>query len=129
MQRLKDAGVKLLITTAVADSLKLTIDIYFNPLVISATGGRVDGTVSDPVGDAIRNYLKNLPFNGVFLLQNLVDVLQKVEGVTVVDVKAASAQYGALPFVPFPVEYIPDAGYLRLFSAGDLILTFIPYSE
>lgn len=129
MSRVKDAGVKLLITSSAADNLKLKIDIYYNPLVLTAAGGRVDGFTSDPVGEAVKAYLKNLPFNGVFLLQNLVDVLQLVDGVKVVDIKEAQAKYGALAFTSFRVQYIPDAGYLRIYNIGDLILTFIPYSE
>lgn len=129
MGRVKDAGVKLLITSTTADSLKLTIDIYYNPLVLNANGGRADGVTSTPVQDAIKAYLKNLPFNGVFLLQNLTDVLQLVDGVKVIDIKEAQAKYGALAYTSFRVQYIPDAGYLRIYNDSDLLLTFIPYSE
>ena len=129
MGRVKDAGVKLLITSAAADSLKGVLDVYYNPLVINSVGGRNDGVSSDPVRDAIKTYLKNLPFNGVFLLQNLVDVLQLVDGVEVIDIKEMQATYGALPYTAFRVQYIPDAGYLRIYNDADLKLTFIPYSE
>lgn len=129
MNKVKDAGVKLLITSTGADSLKLTIDVYYNPLVLNAAGGRADGVSSEPVQQAVKTYLKNLPFNGVFVLQNLVDVLQKVDGVQVIDVKEAQAKYGALAYTAFRVQYIPDAGYLRLYNAADLQLTFIAYSE
>jgi hypothetical protein len=129
MSRVKDAGVKLLITSGAADSLKLTMDIYYNPLVLNAAGSRADGVSANPVQDAVKLYLKNLPFNGVFLLQNLVDVLQAVDGVRVIDIKQAQAQYGALAYTAFSVQYIPDAGYLRVYNDTDLQLTFIPYSE
>lgn len=129
MKKVKDAGVKLLITSGVADALKLDMDIYYNPLVINASGGRLDGFTSTPVQDAIKAYLKNLPFNGVFLIQNLVDQLQLVDGVDVINIKSAQAQYGALPFQSFAVQYIPDAGYLRIANDADLTINFIPYSE
>jgi len=129
MARVKDAGVKLLITSSAPDSLKGSINVYYNPLVINANGGRNDGFSADPVRDAFKLYLKNLPFNGVFLLQNLVDVLQLIDGVSVIDIKQMQARYGALPYTSFNVQYIPDAGYLRLYSDSDLVLTFIPYSE
>lgn len=129
MGRVKDAGVKLDITSGSADSLKQTIDIYYDPLVINSSGARIDGTSSDPVGDAIRSYLKNLPFNGVFAVQKEVDYLQTVEGVVLINVKSSKAKYAALPYTSFSVQYIPDAGYLRIVSPGDLILSFIPYSN
>jgi hypothetical protein len=129
MKRIKDAGVRLNITSTAADELKLSLEIYYNPLVLNSAGGRLDGTVSEPVQDAVKEYLKNLPFNGVFVLQNLVDVLQLVDGVKIAHLVGSQARYGLLPFQSFGVKYLPDAGYLRLANPGDLTITFIPYSE
>lgn len=129
MARVKDAGVKLLITSDPADSIKGKIDVYYNPLVLNSNGGRNDGVSADPVREAFKLYLKNLPFNGVFVLQNLVDVLQAVDGVKIIDIKEMQAKYGALAYTAFRVEYLPDAGYLRIYNDADLELTFIPYSE
>lgn len=128
MKEVKDAGVKLEITSTVADQLKLQMDIYYNPQILNSLGGRLDGTVAEPVQDAIKNYLKNLPFNGVFLLQNLIDELQKVEGVVIAHLINAEAQYGLLSFSAFAVQYVPDSGYLRI-ENNNLILNFISYSE
>lgn len=129
MKRIKDAGVRLNITSSAADELKLNIELYYNPLVLNSAGGRLDGTVSEPVQDAVKEYLKNLPFNGVFVLQNLIDVLQLVDGVKIAHLVGAQARYGLLPFQSFAVKYLPDAGYLRIPNPGDLTITFIPYSE
>lgn len=125
MKQVKDAGVKLDITTAVADDLSLSLRIVYNPLVLNAAGQRIDGTSQTPVQDAIRLYLKNLPFNGVFSLQKLVDVLQLVDGVSDLNVDSATARYGALPFSSINISYLPDAGYLRIANA-DLQIQFIP---
>ncbi len=129
MKRIKDAGVRLNITSSAADELKLNIELYYNPLVLNSAGGRLDGTVSEPVQDAVKEYLKNLPFNGVFVLQNLIDVLQLVDGVKIAHLVGAQARYGLLPFQSFAVKYLPDAGYLRITNPGDISVTFIPYSE
>ena len=129
MQTIKDAGVKLLITTGPADGLKLSADIYFNPLVLNAAGNRLDGTEATPAQDAISTYLKNLPFNGVFALQNLQNQLEQVEGITLINYTNAQSQYGLLPYTAFAVFYIPDSGYLRFINPGDLQLNFIPYNE
>ncbi|HLO38378.1 MAG TPA: hypothetical protein VK173_07810 [Lacibacter sp.] len=129
MKRVKDAGVRLNITSTAADGLKLTLEIYYNPLVLNSTGARLDGAGAEPVQDAVKNYLKNLPFNGVFVLQSLIDQLQVVDGVKIAHLVSAQAQYGLLPYQSFAVKYLPDSGYLRLINPGDLVLTFIPYSE
>jgi hypothetical protein len=129
LKRFKDAGVKVEMTSTVADSLKLTADVYFNPLVLKSDGSRLDGENSTPVQDGTKAYLKNLPFNGLFILQNLVDQMQKIDGVVLIDIKSASARYGSLPYQSFSVQYLPDGGYLRFVSNNDLIINFIPYSE
>lgn len=128
MKQVKDAGVKLNITTAVADALVGQVHIYYNPLVLNAQGGRNDGVSANPVLDAFKQYLKNLPFNGVFVLQNLVDVLQQVEGVKIVDIKRMEATYGVLSYTSFSVQYIPDSGYLRIYDDVFMELEFFQYS-
>lgn len=120
MQEIKDAGVKLLITSGVADALKLDLFIKYDSLVLDVQGKRLDGTNPRPVQEAIKNYLKNLPFNGRLELSALVDEIQKVDGVRAPYVTAASAKYGALPFTSFAGQsYLPDAGYLRFMNEDD----------
>lgn len=128
MSRVKDAGVKLLITTNDPDSLKISLAIYYDPLVLDSEGTRLDGSDNEPVQKAVRNYLRNLPFNGIFVLAYLVDALQEVPGVVVPHVLAASANYGLLSYTAFGVEYQPDSGYLRIITPTDLTLSFIPKS-
>jgi len=126
MKRVKDAGVKVIITTGPADSLKLKVQAKFNPLVLNASGQRIDGTDNEPVQKAIDKYLKNLPFNGVLELDKLVDTIQLVEGVNHAYILEASARYGALAYTSFTDgRYTPDAGYLKLYSAGDLLTLWI----
>ncbi len=124
MQRVKDAGVKLSITSTEADSLKLSLRIIYDPLVLNAQGQRIDGTTLTPVQDAISSYLRNLPFNGVFVLQSLVDALQVVSGVKIVQINSAEAKYGALPYTSINIRYTPDAGYLRIVTPSDLSIVF-----
>lgn len=124
MQRVKDGGVKLNITSGAPDALKLSLRIKYNPLVLNSAGGRIDGVVTNPVQDAIKAHLKNLPFNGVFSVAKLVDAIQLVEGVDEVKVDLVQTKYGALPFTSVDIDYIPDAGYLRIADA-DLSIQFI----
>lgn len=127
MESVKDAGIKLLITSTVADDLKASLRIFYNPLVLNGTGARIDGESFTPVQDAFKLYLKNLPFNGLFVPQLMIDHLQAVDGVVIVKDDLWQARYGALSFSGIDVEYVPDAGYLRLIQDG-LTLTFIPHA-
>lgn len=124
MKQVMYAGVKRIITSGPADSLKLTLRILYNPLVIASSGARIDGITMTPVKDAIKTHLKNLPFNGVFSVQQLVDAIQAVEGVNDLNVDQVQTKYGALGFTTVDISVIPDAGYLRIDDA-DLSITYI----
>lgn len=127
--RVADAGDDLDITSGNPDGVRIIYDIYYDPLILSANGIRLDGTAQTPVQDAIKAYLTNLPFNGTFVLQYLSDQVEAVEGVVIANLKSASAQYGLLPYSNISVKYVPDAGYLRLLDDTDLQLNFIPQSK
>lgn len=127
MEEVKDAGIKLRITSNVADDLKCALRVFYDPLVLDASGMRIDGTSLQPVQDALKAFLKNLPFNGLFVPQMAVDALQKVEGVVIVKDDQWQARYGVLPFSSIDVEYIPDAGYLRI-NDNDLTIQFLPHA-
>jgi hypothetical protein len=118
MAAVKDAGVKLNITSTAADNLKLATRIKYNPQIIKSDGSRLDGTAATPVKDAIRTFLKNLPFNGVFSIQKLVDAIQAVEGVADVAIDLCQTQYGALAFTTVNIDYTPDSGYLVLLDGN-----------
>jgi hypothetical protein len=128
MEEIKAAGVPLNITSSPADDLKASLRIYYDPLVLNGQGARIDGTEPQPVQTALREYLKNLPFNGLFIPQYLVDQLQQVEGVRIVKEDGWQARYGALRFESIDVEYLPDSGYLRIADA-DLTIQFLPHAS
>jgi hypothetical protein len=126
--RIADCGVDFEITSQPADRLILHLKIYYNPLILTAEGSRVDGTESEPVINAIREYLQNLPFNGLYILASQIDALQVVEGVEIPHLVEASASYGLLSPNSIDVEYLPDAGYLRIDDA-DLTIEYVPHSQ
>lgn len=129
MQQIKDAGVKLLVDSCDADSLKLEIDIYYDPMVLDGQGGRLDGHSIKPVEDTIRTYLRNLPFNGEFVLATLTDRLQETPGVIIPQICGAAAKYGNQEYKSIPVRYLPDAGYLRVRDADGLTINYTPYNH
>lgn len=114
MGRVKDAGVRLQCTSGSPDTFQPTMVIYYDPLVLDATGARLDGTASTPVEDAVNAFLDSLPFNGVFILNSFIAAMQAVPGVIIADEVAVQAFYGTVPPVVIAAQYIPDAGYMAL---------------
>lgn len=126
--RIADAGVDIEVDSGVADLLQLKLRIYYNPLILGANGSRLDGTSGAPVPDAIKAYLQNLPFNGLFVLAQLVDALQAVEGVEIPHVLACQTSYAQFPPTSVDVEYIPDSGYLRIAEVDLNNIEYIAHS-
>ena len=133
IMRIKDAGVKLklasltsasTITSGDPDKLRLQCRFKFNPLVLDDTGARIDGTSPTPVPDAIRGYLENIDFNGLFSIQKLVDAVQAVDGYSDFAIDQIQTKYGALPFTSVDIDFVPDGGYLVIDNV-DLIITYI----
>jgi len=126
LQEIKDAGVRLELLSFNADKLKLTIDVYYDPLILNADGERIDGTNDDPVGEAARLFLREgLTFNGLFVVEKLRDALQGVDGVFVPMIRSVSAaRYDNPSLSGVDVVYQPYSGFLRFYDAGDLTLNF-----
>lgn len=123
------AGVRIIVINDPADEMKLQIDIYYDPLVLDETGIRLDGTSNTPVQDAIRNYLANLPFNGTYTNQGLVDTLQLIYGVRIAEIKSVASRYGAYTeFTEINAREIAHAGYYQI-SDANLNLNFIADEE
>ena len=125
----KPAGTYCELTTDDADYLKLSLKVYYNPLVLDATGQRLDGTNTTPLKAAIDTHLKNLPFNGRFNLTALVDAMQEVDGVSDPRIVSAQTKYAANPYTEVIDERIPYAGYLKIYDQNtDLTIQWIPKS-
>jgi len=123
------AGVRISVINDPPDEMRLVIDIYYDPLVLDETGRRLDGTANTPVQDAIRNHLKNLPFNGTYTNQGLVDTLQVIDGVLIAEIKSAASRFGVFTeFTEINAREVAHAGYYQI-SDANLILNFIPDEE
>jgi hypothetical protein len=117
MARIRDAGVRMDITSGNHDDLQLHVDVYYDPLVLKADGSRIDGTAAAPLKDAIIEFLRLIDFNGLFVVDELKDAMRAVEGVRIVDINLIQARYGVMPYAAIDYEYNPDAGYLALDEA------------
>lgn len=84
MNRIKVAGVILNISSRDTDRVRINAKIWTDPLLIDSDGASVgDGT--KPVERAIQDFLKSIVYGGVLNKTKLVDAIQRVEGVTDVE--------------------------------------------
>ena len=112
------------------DILSFSVDVYVNPLVMMSDG-RHKINLNYPVEDAIKTYLKNLPFNGEFDVQKFEAAILATEGVlklktNKVESKWIVAQGGDVDgyglFQPIPVYKIPESGYFKVEDFKPLII-------
>ncbi|BDD10855.1 hypothetical protein FUAX_40710 (plasmid) [Fulvitalea axinellae] len=114
MNKVKDAGNRLDIVNNPPDDLRMRIWIRYNPLVMSPDGSLVTDPRAFPVNEAVTTYLANLDFNGDFVNTDLLDRIQKAEGVSDVTAVRMEARYGGLDWFEFKSLYSPFAGYLAI---------------
>ena len=125
----KDAGVRVDVTSEQGDYLRLSLDVYYNPLLLTATGqSKSDGTY--PVEDAIKNYIEQLPFNGEYRNNALVDAIQQTTGVVMVQLHSAAQSVDNVTYNPVAAFCTPFAGYFEYDRDGVKTIqtiNYIPY--
>ena len=124
INEVKDAGVKVKIISAHPDTLKINLDIYVNPMVITTEGKSISHG-GEPVVEAIKNYISNLPFNGEYRNVDLVDALQAVDGVVIPELKAVWTSDGNVTDVPVDAKSTPYSGYYVLDESNSDIKYFV----
>lgn len=117
LEEFKYAGVDVTVINYEPDRLYLNLQIIRDPLLIDSNGLSIlYGT--KPVEDAIKVFMKNLPFNGEFVVEYLEKYLMdNVEGVKIAHVVSAESAwidattnaYGSPQ--PITVRAIPVSGY------------------
>jgi hypothetical protein len=114
INQIKFAGTNISVTNINADLLKLNIEIVYNPLILTPTGELISNPGIYPVRDAINNFIKFLPFDGVFNRNKFIDAIQSASGVVDPIINSIEAKTGALPYNPILNNYIAGAGYLKI---------------
>lgn len=116
---IRDAGVSIDVINFLPDRLFLAMDIYRNPLLIDADGNSILNG-GKPIEEAIKQYLREMPFNGELVLASLVDKLQSVPGVRIPHILSAQSSwvdgdpgnYGAVREIT--VRHTPLSGYFEI---------------
>ncbi|MEG0788765.1 MAG: hypothetical protein RSA66_07900 [Muribaculaceae bacterium] len=118
LAEIKDAGVRINLVNSDPDTLSCDVDIYYNPMLTTEV-------VQESCEKVIKQYIENLPFNGEYTNMALVDVLQRVEGVKVIEFNTATAMAsGKTLATTINGRYTPAAGY---FKAGKIAINMIAY--
>lgn len=113
-QLIAPAGINTLIISANADLLKVYFTVYYDPLVLDSSGELLSTPGTKPAEDAINNYIRNLPFNGVLNLTALTDAVQSATGVVDPILTSASAKYGLTAYVDIDANYTSYAGHFSI---------------
>jgi hypothetical protein len=103
--RIRFAGIRLEVVSREADRLRLTGEVYYDPLLDVAT-------VQVAVRAAVNGYLANLDFAGEVYVSKLTDAIQAVAGVRDVRVLTVAARTGQVAPVLIPRVYETAAGYI-----------------
>lgn len=114
MNRIKFAGTNLAITNLTADLLKLSMTIYYDPLLLDSDGVLISDGTTRPVDEAITSYIQGLPFDGVFNKTALVDAVQNATGVIDPVLNSSEAKIGTGSYSSTGQNYTAEAGYLEI---------------
>ena len=80
-EKLKFAGTYINIISIQAD------DIVLNDVYVYHDGVRTGNQIRSDVDDAMNSYLENLPFDGMFYVEQLRDSMQDVDNIVDVDIR------------------------------------------
>lgn len=124
-EEIKIAGTEITIINYLADQLYLNMDIYINPLLFDTNGMHVISG-EHPVEDAINSFLKELDFDGEFVLQDLEMAIREIEGVDIAEIREAksawidgtSTGYGTPTVID--TKRIPESGYYQVVTFDNI---------
>ena len=108
VSRIKDAGVRVLLSSGDADKFNVNLLIHYDPL---------KNLTKDNIKQAISTYLESMPFDGIYSNMALIDAIQKVDGVRVAEVLTSEAKYGGNITKSIDSVYVPTSGYMQIETA------------
>lgn len=120
ISRIKDAGIRVRIVNENPDVLSGQITVYYDSIM------DVD-KLKKECYEAIKDYIQNLPFDGMYSNMALVDRLQAVSGVTVAEVKKMYSKPCTLADTANSADTLidtvcrPHSGYYKIAGLENLI--------
>lgn len=108
VSRIKDAGVRVLLSSGDADKFNVSLLIHYDPLK------RLE---AKDIKKVVSEYLESMPFDGIYSNMALIDAIQKVDGVRVAEVLTSEAKYGGNITKSIDSVYVPTSGYMQIETA------------
>tara|TARA_R110000796_G_scaffold96178_3_gene201793 strand:+ start:594 stop:1460 length:867 start_codon:yes stop_codon:yes gene_type:complete len=128
VDRIVYAGTQFVIISDDPDDVKVDLSLVFDPLIISPNGSLITDPAVFPVVDAINGFIKNLSFNGVVNITELVDYLQLIDGVVDPTMNSMSSKFGGYNYAPIVMNYHTFAGHAVL-DEPNSIITYISEND
>ena len=114
----KDAGVPFTIVNQQADKFFCKMDVYYNPMLLNPSDEIVEKT--------IKQYVSNLPFDGMLVNAFLVDEAQKIPGVVIPHLVEVKTKRAENPEEIVQVRTLPESGYFIVENSADVDVKYIP---
>ncbi len=111
INRIKPAGVPVTIVNDPADTLSVTVQVRYNPLVFTS-----ESDVNDAVRAGIESYLKGIDFNGSFIGMKMIDALQVINGIEIAQISSVAVTHAGYDpeDITSTISYTPVSGYMLL---------------
>jgi hypothetical protein len=130
MDEVGPAGDSIEVVSRDGDNIITTIEVYYNPQILTSDGRRQDRTNDTPVQEAAQSFLKKLGFNGRYYISRHEEHIRNTDGVEVVKIISCMAKSATSPTYSLVQEWYPTlSGYLRYDDDSHLNITFIPFNE
>lgn len=126
IKQIKVGGVNITIISSTGDDLRMSYDVWYDPLVLDEHGIMLDGSGREPAKETVRAFIKSLPFNGHFIPTKLTDAMQTADGVKIPVLLSAESRNGINDFAVIDGYVVPRAGYLTV-TDENLTFNYKPY--
>ena len=121
MNQIKFAGINVITSSKEAYLLRVEVDIYREkPFTIGEDGVSIL-TAENEITGAIKKFLTNLPFDGRLVLEELSNVIEKVDGVDYIELKKVFQKPKGGVYVEVGLLSYNESGYLKFDEDNSVI--------
>lgn len=118
LNKARAAGDNIEVVNYLPDILQLQFKIAYNPLILNSSGMSILNA-NYPVQETIKTFLKNLPFNGELVVQDLREAIAETEGVLRIQELSVQSKWiepgvGYGQFQPITISKIPKSGHFKI---------------
>lgn len=120
INKIKLPGTYVGLFSGNADNIKINLRVYYNPEIS-------ESELTTNITSGIKSYLNNIVYNGKFIINDLTDTLQLIDGVVNPVIKAVYVKADSSPEISYNLiddYYNSFAGYYQL---TELNIDYIPY--